>query len=238
MKSTIGRVRRRPAETFAHRRLGSRQTRSPAAGAARCNASPWARRGARNRARPCSPRVQPSKRIPIEKRMFVSPRARFNALCYRLVYSLISQLLAMTVHSEARSVAVAADRLWKLVSSLFSVKVVGCNANPFGKFLTEFMRSTTLETKRTHVAPNEEARRPGARGRPRLLDETTRRDRLVAAAEHVFVEMGYGAASMDDIARRAGMSKKTIYQVFETKQESVRGGDQLAKGRPRCDDRG
>jgi AcrR family transcriptional regulator len=81
------------------------------------------------------------------------------------------------------------------------------------------MRSTAVETKRTHGAPNEGARRPGARGRPRLLDETTRRDRLVAAAEHVFVEMGYGAASMDDIARRAGMSKKTIYQVFETKQE-------------------
>jgi AcrR family transcriptional regulator len=31
--------------------------------------------------------------------------------------------------------------------------------------------------------------------------------------------MGYGAANMDGIARRAGMSKKTIYQVFETKQE-------------------
>ena len=47
----------------------------------------------------------------------------------------------------------------------------------------------------------------------------TRRERLIAAAEHVFVEMGYGAASMDGIARRAGMSKKTIYQVFETKQD-------------------
>jgi AcrR family transcriptional regulator len=31
--------------------------------------------------------------------------------------------------------------------------------------------------------------------------------------------MGYGAANMDGIARRAGMSKKTIYQIFETKQE-------------------
>ena len=33
----------------------------------------------------------------------------FNALCYRLVYSLISQLLAMTDHSEARSVAIAME---------------------------------------------------------------------------------------------------------------------------------
>jgi hypothetical protein len=33
----------------------------------------------------------------------------FNALCYRLVYNLISQLLAMTDHGEARSVAVAME---------------------------------------------------------------------------------------------------------------------------------
>lgn len=65
----------------------------------------------------------------------------------------------------------------------------------------------------------DELRRPAVRGRPRQLDDAARRERLIAAAEHVFVEMGYGAANMDDIARCAGMSKKTIYQVFETKQE-------------------
>jgi AcrR family transcriptional regulator len=51
------------------------------------------------------------------------------------------------------------------------------------------------------------------------LDEAARRERLIAAAEHVFVELGYSASNMDGIARRAGMSKKTIYQVFETKQD-------------------
>jgi AcrR family transcriptional regulator len=30
--------------------------------------------------------------------------------------------------------------------------------------------------------------------------------------------MGYGAASVDDIAKRAGMSKKTLYQLFDTKE--------------------
>jgi AcrR family transcriptional regulator len=41
---------------------------------------------------------------------------------------------------------------------------------------------------------------------------------LLDAAESVFLEQGYGPASMDDIARRAGMSKKTLYRVFDTKE--------------------
>lgn len=56
------------------------------------------------------------------------------------------------------------------------------------------------------------------RGRPRQIAEPERRQRVLDAAESVFLESGYGAASMDDIARRAGMSKKTLYQVFETKE--------------------
>ena len=69
------------------------------------------------------------------------------------------------------------------------------------------------------VATEELARTQRARGRPRQLDEQVRRQRLIAAAEHVFVERGYSAARMDGVARRAGMSKKTIYQLFATKQE-------------------
>ena len=34
----------------------------------------------------------------------------------------------------------------------------------------------------------------------------------------MFLERGYVIATMDDISRRAGMSKKTIYQLFPTKQ--------------------
>src|SRR5262245_22418153 len=58
---------------------------------------------------------------------------------------------------------------------------------------------------------------PAARGRPRQLEESERRRRLIEAAEKIFVEMGYSAANVDDIARRAAMSKKTLYQVFPTK---------------------
>src|SRR5882672_1772272 len=56
------------------------------------------------------------------------------------------------------------------------------------------------------------------RGRPCQIAEPERRQLLLDAAESVFVELGYSSASMDDIARRAGMSKKTLYRLFETKE--------------------
>ena len=56
------------------------------------------------------------------------------------------------------------------------------------------------------------------RGRPCQIAEPERRQRVLDAAESVFFELGYGAASMDDIARCAGMSKKTLYRLFETKE--------------------
>jgi AcrR family transcriptional regulator len=44
------------------------------------------------------------------------------------------------------------------------------------------------------------------------------RTRLVReAAEEVFLRDGYAAATMDDVARRAGMSKRTLYQLFPSK---------------------
>jgi len=61
-------------------------------------------------------------------------------------------------------------------------------------------------------------RNAGARGRPRQIEQAERREKLIEAAELVFVETGYGAANVDDIARRASMSKKTIYQIFDTKE--------------------
>ncbi|HYZ31402.1 MAG TPA: TetR/AcrR family transcriptional regulator [Crenalkalicoccus sp.] len=38
------------------------------------------------------------------------------------------------------------------------------------------------------------------------------------AAEEVFLREGYAAASMDEVARTAGMSKKTLYQLFPSKE--------------------
>jgi len=54
-------------------------------------------------------------------------------------------------------------------------------------------------------------------GRPRFGSDPEKRRRLIGAAEAVFLEKGFHAATMDDIARRAGMSKKTVYQVITGK---------------------
>jgi AcrR family transcriptional regulator len=49
------------------------------------------------------------------------------------------------------------------------------------------------------------------------MSDVARRIHLIDAAEWVFLEKGFHAATMDDIARQAGMSKKTLYQVFPAK---------------------
>lgn len=45
----------------------------------------------------------------------------------------------------------------------------------------------------------------------------TKREAIVCAAAEVFLENGYGAASMDEIARRAAVSKATVYAHFKGK---------------------
>lgn len=58
-------------------------------------------------------------------------------------------------------------------------------------------------------------------GRPPVLCETERRDRIFDAAELVLQEHGYSGASMDRIAQCSNMSKKTLYHMFSSKQEMV-----------------
>lgn len=45
---------------------------------------------------------------------------------------------------------------------------------------------------------------------------------IVDAALEVFAEKGFAVAKLDDIARRAGISKATLYLYFETKEEIFR----------------
>jgi len=48
---------------------------------------------------------------------------------------------------------------------------------------------------------------------------SARRAQLLEAAQAAFVESGYHAAAMDDIAERAGVSKPVLYQHFPGKLE-------------------
>ncbi len=57
----------------------------------------------------------------------------------------------------------------------------------------------------------------GARPRSSRLPRSARRAQLLDVALEVFVEQGYHAASMDEIAERAGVSKPVLYQHFPGK---------------------
>jgi AcrR family transcriptional regulator len=57
------------------------------------------------------------------------------------------------------------------------------------------------------------------RARGARLPRSARRAQLLVAAQEVFVENGYHAAAMDDIAERAGVSKPVLYQHFPGKLE-------------------
>ncbi|MDF5755492.1 TetR/AcrR family transcriptional regulator [Spongiactinospora sp. TRM90649] len=60
---------------------------------------------------------------------------------------------------------------------------------------------------------------PEAKPRGTRLPRLARRRQLLGAAQQVFVENGYHAAAMDDIAERAGVSKPVLYQHFPSKLE-------------------
>jgi len=49
--------------------------------------------------------------------------------------------------------------------------------------------------------------------------EQIRRDTILQAGVEVFLEYGYVSASVDEIVRRAGGSKRTVYKYFGNKEE-------------------
>jgi len=62
-----------------------------------------------------------------------------------------------------------------------------------------------------------------ARGRPR---DATKNTAIVNAASRLFLENGFDGTSMDEVAKRAGVSKQTVYSHFSSKEllfgESIR----------------
>ncbi|MCP3462836.1 TetR/AcrR family transcriptional regulator [Bradyrhizobium sp. CCGUVB23] len=55
------------------------------------------------------------------------------------------------------------------------------------------------------------------RGRPPLRDDGETRQIIFDAARHAFAENGYAATSTEELARRAGISTKTLYRLFPAK---------------------
>ena len=50
-------------------------------------------------------------------------------------------------------------------------------------------------------------------------EKTNKRELILAAAQEVFFEKGYHSATSEEIAKRAGIGKGTIYQYFDSKLE-------------------
>ncbi len=59
-----------------------------------------------------------------------------------------------------------------------------------------------------------------SRGRPRASS----REVLAEAACELFLEQGYGATSVSDITRRAGVSRSSFFNYFPTKADVLWGG--------------
>ncbi|MBE7730060.1 TetR/AcrR family transcriptional regulator [Komagataeibacter sp. FXV3] len=51
------------------------------------------------------------------------------------------------------------------------------------------------------------------------MEECERRERILDAASEVLQQCGYHAASMDKVAQHSAMSKRTLYQMFHSKQD-------------------
>jgi AcrR family transcriptional regulator len=60
------------------------------------------------------------------------------------------------------------------------------------------------------------ARRPG---RPKVTKSEERRRSILAAAREAFVELGFARTTTAEVAARAKMSKRAIYEVFASRME-------------------
>ncbi|KPH73645.1 TetR/AcrR family transcriptional regulator [Bosea vaviloviae] len=66
------------------------------------------------------------------------------------------------------------------------------------------------------------AARPRVRGRPKQRSDEDERQRIVSVAREQFLDAGYGATTMDGVAARCGISKKTLYRLFPAKTDLFR----------------
>ena len=74
---------------------------------------------------------------------------------------------------------------------------------------------TKMTTEVEQEDPCAEVRR--GRGRPQARCDEDTRAIIFDAARHEFAASGYAATSMESVARRAGVSTKTLYRLIPTK---------------------
>jgi AcrR family transcriptional regulator len=67
-----------------------------------------------------------------------------------------------------------------------------------------------------------QGRQGRARGRPKTRSDEAERQRIVRSARELFLDVGYGGTTMDAVAARCGVSKRTLYQLFPAKTDLFR----------------
>jgi AcrR family transcriptional regulator len=72
-----------------------------------------------------------------------------------------------------------------------------------------------IDTSRDTEQDPDQGRR--CRGRPQVRPDDATRQIIYEAARHEFARLGYAATSMEAVARRAGVSTKTLYRLVPNK---------------------
>src|SRR4051812_35583594 len=73
------------------------------------------------------------------------------------------------------------------------------------------------------MAPAKSSSQRRDRGRPQLRPDDETRQIIYEAARHEFAASGYAATSTETVARRAGVSTKTLYRLVPTKAALFEG---------------
>jgi AcrR family transcriptional regulator len=73
------------------------------------------------------------------------------------------------------------------------------------------------------MAQNESAPERRCRGRPQVRPDDETRQLIYEAARQEFADKGYAATSIEAVARRAGISTKTLYRLIPNKAELFEG---------------
>jgi AcrR family transcriptional regulator len=77
---------------------------------------------------------------------------------------------------------------------------------------------TTSERPRRERLPNQLP--PGRHGLPRSFIVSNQRDRIFAAIAEATSDKGYTRASVEDVLARAGVSRRTFYDMFDNKEHA------------------
>ena len=93
----------------------------------------------------------------------------------------------------------------------------------WGAYCAQCPQQVLVKAPRRMSAKETTSRAPARLGRPPRGSEGDATLRILAAAKPIFLSKGYEAASIDAIAGSAGISKKTIYARFATKEDLFEG---------------